>query len=164
MLQYIGEGRVYFQLANVSGNIDVSVIEQFKKYKQTNFMSREAGGILLGYLDLYSNGLLIEKCTVPCFGDKRTRFSFYRSNKHQKKAEKWWRETNEKGVSLGIWHTHPEPRPTPSSVDYADFKQVIAASAFNSGYLLSIIIGTEEFGVWMGDKNNNIQLVGYLPL
>lgn len=164
MLQYIGEGRVYFELNNVSGNIDASVIEQLKKYKQTHFMAREAGGILLGYLDIYSQGLLVEECTVPCFGDKRARHSFYRGKGHQKKAEKWWRENNQKGLELGVWHTHPEPRPTPSLVDNTDFRNVLSASTMNSAHLLSIIVGTKELGVWMGDKSKNIQLVGYLPI
>jgi integrative and conjugative element protein (TIGR02256 family) len=164
MLQYIDEGRVYFELNNVRGNIDTGVINQFKNFKQNSFLAREAGGILLGYLDQYSQGLLVEKCTVPCYGDKRTRFSFYRGKGHQKKAEKWWEKSNLKGLNLGVWHTHPEQRPTPSSVDYTDFKNVLASAENNSPHLLSIIIGTKDFGVWVGDKSNNIQLVGYLPL
>lgn len=164
MLQFINADRAYFEFNQVKGNIDSKVINQFRRYKQNHFYSKEAGGLLLGYIDQFSHGLLVELCTVPCFGDKRSRYSFYRGNGHQKKADRWWKDTNSKGTCLGVWHTHPEPIPTPSSIDNADFRKVLNASNTISPNLLSIIVGTEKIGVWVGNKNLEIQLVGYLTI
>ena len=70
---------------------------------------------------------------------------FFRGKRHQQEADVWHTRTDGRGTQLGLWHTHPEPRPTPSVTDYEDFRSVITTASYHSVGIVYIIVGTEFF-------------------
>ncbi|MBU7440264.1 Mov34/MPN/PAD-1 family protein [Paraburkholderia fungorum] len=78
---------------------------------------------------------------------KRTRTSFVRENfGHQEQAIELWKASRREVVYLGEWHSHPETRPSPSSVDVDKWQQVSLETS-DGLPLLAIITGTEQLFV-----------------
>lgn len=112
----------------------------------------EAGGIMLGRFIINSKNIIIDEVSVPMLGDKRTRTSFFRSEKpHQKFAEGRWEKTGGRVNYLGEWHTHPENYPTPSEVDKTNWIRILKKGDFTSRYLHFVIFGIKEVRIWEGD-------------
>ncbi|WP_195431963.1 Mov34/MPN/PAD-1 family protein [Morganella morganii] len=162
MLRRLSSDHMVWQTkAGVEGAISPQVISMLAQWKQRNFLSKEAGGLILGFLDKETNGLLAESLTVPGRGDKRSRTGFFRSDRHQIEAEQWNRSTNGRGTQLGLWHTHPEPNPTPSGVDLSDCHNVLRTGSFPSEGLLYLIVGTCTIGCWYAQREEELMLLGY---
>jgi integrative and conjugative element protein (TIGR02256 family) len=164
MLQQLSSGFVVWELDGVCGSFSPNLLSLLKKWQQTRYFSKEAGGVLLGFIDKASHGLLAENITAPGKGDRRGRTSFFRSERHQKEVDVWHKITNEKGTQLGFWHTHPEPKPIPSSVDFDDFRSAITTGIYHEQGIVYIIVGTESVGCWFGRRGCGIKLIGYFEL
>jgi integrative and conjugative element protein (TIGR02256 family) len=165
MLRRLSSGHVVWAVQEgVSGSFSPDLLQSLKQWQQKRFYAREAGGVLLGFIDRDTSGLLAEKATYPGNGDKRTRTSFFRGERHQKEANIWHAETKGHGTQLGLWHTHPEPRPTPSGTDYQDFHAVLSSAIYHGLGIVYIIVGTEYVGCWFGYRDNTIQEIGYFNL
>jgi integrative and conjugative element protein (TIGR02256 family) len=63
-------------------------------------------------------------------------------------ARERWQEQQRTMAYLGLWHTHPEEDPTPSSVDRNDWKQAVSQDTFEGERLFFPIIGTQRIRVW----------------
>ncbi|WP_288841659.1 Mov34/MPN/PAD-1 family protein [uncultured Deefgea sp.] len=162
MLRRVNSGHLIWQAPNGSaGTLSPELIKFLSKWKQTRFWSKEAGGLLLGFVDQETDGLLIESATKPGSGDCRGRTSFYRGSRHQKDAEEWNRTTGGRGTQLGLWHTHPEPTPQPSPTDLEDCRKVLETGSFAVGGLLYIIVGTKNIGCWFAKYKEPLILLGY---
>lgn len=123
-------------------------LEQMLTFAQRHPRAREAGGVLLGRYLSDSHDVVVDEVSTPQPADRRTRYSFFRSHKHQQLAyDRWVRERNTSAF-LGIWHTHPEQDPVPSSVDRADWQRVIACDTFEGDRLFFPIVGTQRIRVW----------------
>lgn len=165
MLQQLSNKNWVWQLSNnVRGNFSSETIAKLTKWKQTCIFSREAGGLLLGFIDIETNGLLVESITTPCWGDKRSRYGFYRGTGHQKQANKWHQDTEQHGTIVGLWHTHPEPVPHPSSTDWEDLNNMLKNATYCGSGLVYIIVGTEKIRLWFGYKHCAIDYIGYIPI
>ena len=93
-----------------------SVLETFGVYRQNSMAATEAGGILLGHVR--GEHLEVIQATPPQAGDVRRRMQYERNDPaHQTIADLMWRQSDGETRYLGEWHTHPEDRPSPSSVD-----------------------------------------------
>ena len=57
---------------------------------------------------------------------------------------------------MGVWHTHPQRIPSPSSIDWADWTDSLKKEKTGCEYIFFIIVGVEEWRVWMGDLKNGI--------
>ena len=143
------------------GSLSSNVIRKFFSWSQRRFYTKEAGGLILGFVDSDTNGLLAEEVTVPGLGDKRSRTSFFRSERHQREAEVWNRKTNGRGTQLGLWHTHPEANPTPSSIDLTDCENVLRDGKFDCDGLLYVIVGTQTIGCWHACAGRPLILLGH---
>jgi integrative and conjugative element protein (TIGR02256 family) len=121
---------------------------QMLAFAQHSWYQREAGGILLGRHLLDSDDVVIDEVTTPQRRDKRSRFGFFRSTNHHQVAQKKWRLSNETLAYLGLWHTHPEDDPSPSSVDRDDWVQAIATHVFHGDRLYFPIVGRKHIRVW----------------
>ena len=130
-------------------------VEQMKAFAQHQRWHTEAGGVLLGRYLLDSEDVAIDEVTTPQSTDRRGRFSFFRSRKHESLARKRWRDQENTIAYLGLWHTHPEPDPTPSSVDRRDWAQAIACDSFEGERLFFPIIGTQRIRVWSLDRRGS---------
>lgn len=123
-------------------------LRQMQAFAQHRIGDREAGGVLLGRHLLDSYDVVIDEISTPQSSDRRSRYGFFRSAKHEKLARKRWLEENSTSAYLGIWHTHPEPDPTPSSVDQRDWQQAVAGDTYEGDRLFFPIVGTHCIRIW----------------
>lgn len=52
---------------------------------------------------------------------------------------------------MGVWHTHPQTIPEPSSIDWEDWNETLKVDRTACEYVFFIIAGTEGARVWVGD-------------
>lgn len=136
-------------------------LRRLYSYRQVSVHAPEAGGALLGKL-LQPEGVgVVEAMTWPGKGDRQTRFGFFRSERHHREAQRYWRMTAQTGAYLGLWHTHPETVPTPSSVDLEDWKRALQKDVYPGQGLLFVIVGTDAVGFWIGLRRNKIECIGH---
>ena len=128
------------------------VCQQISHYRQARHRDKEAGGILLGRLFENKSDIIIDEITTPLKHDKRARHTYYRSSGHHKIAVDKWKQSNGYCLYLGLWHTHPEKIPTPSSIDISDWKNAISNGKYEGDRLFFIIVGTKQICCWQGDK------------
>lgn len=117
----------------------------------------EAGGVLLGRHLLDSNDLVVDEITVPQKQDRRSRFTFFRSRRHEQVARAKWAAAKGTLAYLGLWHTHPEIDPVPSRVDLRDWEKAVAYDTFEGERLFFLIVGTERMRAWTKARGKSIQ-------
>lgn len=126
-------------------------LTQMLLFRQEAADSREAGGVLLGRHILGCRDIIIDEVTSPAPADRRRRLSFHRSHAyHQQVIDNRWRTSRGTCQYLGEWHTHPEASPTPSPVDFSDWRRRLQVDQFAGDALLFIIVGTVGLGAWEG--------------
>ncbi len=127
----------------------------FERFKQSTPFSVEAGGILLGTINLTTSEIEINDATEPTKADKRGRFFFWRKkNPAQKRINSAWKSSGGTSIYLGEWHTHPEADPLPSAVDIENWKALSTKAEYEQEFLLFIIVGTQHTALWRIDKNS----------
>lgn len=132
-------------------------VEQMNTYRQRAWWQAEAGGVLLGRHLLETLDLVVDEVTVPQEQDRRTRFSFFRSSRHSDVARARWQSESQTLAYLGLWHTHPETDPNPSSVDRRDWEQAVARDVFDGDRLFFPIVGTHRIRVWSKPRGGRIE-------
>lgn len=133
--------------------ITENALRALQSHKQESRKQSEAGGAMLGRHLNESPDIVIDELTVPQAQDLRSRFSFFRSSQHSSVATERWKASVGKIAYLGLWHTHPERVPSPSGVDMKDWANAIRKDTYEGDYLFFIIVGTENIGVWSGNRN-----------
>ena len=58
-------------------------VEQMQAFAQRRWWNAEAGGVLLGRHLLDSHDVVVDEVTTPQASDRRSRFSFFRSRRHE---------------------------------------------------------------------------------
>lgn len=125
-----------------------NVVKQMSEFRQRSWWQAEAGGVLLGRYLLDSENIVVDELSTPQKTDRRSRFSFFRSRKHEVIARSRWADETSTIAYLGLWHTHPEADPVPSSVDRRDWARAISNDTFEGECLFFPIVGTERIRVW----------------
>ena len=125
-----------------------SALQQMQAFAQHRWWHCEAGGVLLGRHLLDSHDVVVDEVSTPQSSDRRSRFGFFRSSKHEYLARKRWLEQGHTSAYIGLWHTHPELDPTPSNVDRRDWQQAVFGDTFEGDRLFFPIIGTCSMRVW----------------
>jgi integrative and conjugative element protein (TIGR02256 family) len=128
-------------------------VKLMQSFAQRRWWQPEAGGVLLGRHLIDSEDIVVDEVTTPQTTDRRTRFSFFRSKKHQALARESWKEQSSTTAYLGLWHTHPEADPTPSGVDRRDWEQALSRDTFEGERLFFTIVGTQQIRVWSLDRH-----------
>lgn len=123
-------------------------LKQMQLFAQRRCWDSEAGGVLLGRHLLDSHDVVVDEVSTPQSSDRRSRFGFFRSSKHEQVARQRWLEENSTSAYLGLWHTHPERDPTPSGVDQRDWKQAVAGDTYEGTRLFFPIVGIHRIRVW----------------
>ena len=123
-------------------------VAQMNAFAQRRWWQTEAGGVLLGRHLLDSADVVVDEVTTPQDLDRRSRFGFFRSTRHEALARKRWQEQMSTMAYLGLWHTHPQEDPVPSSVDHSDWQQAITGDTFEGDRLFFPIVGTHRIRVW----------------
>lgn len=132
--------------------IHAQVVDTFLHHTQKNSNDPESGGFLLGYENSRTSSIVVENITLPQGDDRKSSTYFLlRDSKHISFLEK---SKIEKSFFLGSWHTHPEDNATPSIIDWKDWKKSRKNERPGSRYMVFIIVGRKEIGVWCVDMTN----------
>lgn len=125
--------------------IEDDVLNYILGHKQDIGGLPEAGGILLGYRR--GSHMHVTSATSPQPGDRQSRFRFRRCDPaHQGLALQQWKASGNMVDYLGEWHTHPVSDPTPSSLDFAEWKKIYGRKNRN---MLFLIAGSDN-SLWLG--------------
>ena len=150
----LNNGCVKMQLPNGKVvDILTAVLDEISEWLQDNYDKPESGGYIIGYKHKDTGNIVLESVSVPQKLDKKTRIRFDIKdplhNLFLKRAQR------NKSYYMGVWHTHPQDIPVPSSIDWEDWKQTLAVDKTGSEYIFFIIAGTVGTRVWVGNKNEN---------
>lgn len=150
--------RLVFRVSKDSRLVIASeAVEAMRAHAQRHWWQAEAGGVLLGRHLLDSQDMVVDEVTSPQGKDRRSRFSFFRSKQHQAIARAKWKQAGTTMAYLGLWHTHPQVDPTPSSVDRIDWERALAEDTFEGDRLFFPIVGTEVIRVWTKTRTGRIK-------
>ena len=131
-----------------------NITEKLYGYRQTEVGQKEAGGLLIGRHLFKKGHFVVDNITEPSWLDKRLPTFFFRSNRHNRILKKMWKKSDSTQTLIGLWHTHPEAVPAPSSVDFTDWKRTINYGDFEGEHLFFLIIGTLKSCVWQGSRSS----------
>jgi len=132
---------------------DTNALARVESFRQHSPSLLEAGGVLLGRFIKDSDNIIIDAVSIPMIGDKRTRNTFKRGAfMHQRVIDWAWLKSKGTCNYLGEWHTHPEKYPTPSLVDWNDWKRKLKEDTFSGRFLYFVIVGIKEICIWQGDR------------
>lgn len=146
-----GDGDLLFDMSDGCFlTVRRSVCGGLNKFRQTKKTSKEAGGVLLGRILERTGNYIVDEITTPKRTDRRSRYSFYRSKAHHDIALKRWKASGGECLYIGLWHSHPESSPTPSGVDFNDWKKALKNGRYEGDSLFFLIVGTVEIGCWRG--------------
>lgn len=162
MLKYIGSRLKWIEASGKQGVFSEIVLKTWFNYRQKTNDANEAGGLLVGRVADDTNALLVDLLTTPSDTDEQSRYGFYRSESHNQDLLDYWHDTDGYGGLLGLWHTHPENKPTPSDADIEDLVNTIESSSFVADRLVYVIVGITHIGVWVAEKSLDIEFVGYV--
>lgn len=123
-------------------------VTKMRAFAQRHWWDREAGGVLMGRHLLESHDVVVDDVSAPQNTDRRSRFNFFRSHKHEQVARQRWLHEHSTSAYLGLWHTHPERDPRPSGVDRNDWQQAVAGDTYEGDRLFFPIVGTHCLRVW----------------
>lgn len=122
-------------------------------FQQQDACAFESGGLLMGRRIVESLDCIVDEITSPMIDDVQKRNFFFRGKGHLAKQVEYWTSTETTGQLLGVWHTHPEPDPTPSGTDRKDWETVLKKCGKQEKPLFFLIIGLEYVRVWIGFKH-----------
>jgi integrative and conjugative element protein (TIGR02256 family) len=113
----------------------------------------EAGGVMLGRFITSSDDVVVDEVTTPLPGDRRTRTYYYRARqRHQVMIDRRWWESGGTCNYLGEWHTHPEPKPSPSCLDLRTWRRKLRHDQVDHDALFFVIVGQVCVRAWVGDR------------
>lgn len=125
------------------------VFLEISKSIQNNNYKPEGGGFILGYKHERTGNISLEYVTSPQPLDIRSRGYFkIRDPIHKILLLKG---RTRKSFYMGLWHTHPQTIPNPSSIDWQDWHETLIIDKTASEYAFFIIAGTEGIRIWVGD-------------
>lgn len=131
-----------------------SVLWHMYGYAQRVWKQTEAGGEIYSPTP-YSSSLLVDAITGPHPEDQRGRYSY---NPDVEAATRARNAEYEHGRhAIGLWHTHPESRPSPSGRDRKTTEDYLRAFGKDRERYLTVIIGnrgeTPAMTVWSSEKS-----------
>lgn len=125
------------------------VFDEIFQWLQLDNESSESGGYIVGYQHEDTQNVSLEKASHPYSGDYRTRVHFtIKDHRHKLFLMK---AKMKKSYYMGVWHTHPQDNPEPSSTDWEDWKSSVNNELSGCGYILFIIAGRRHVRIWAGN-------------
>jgi integrative and conjugative element protein (TIGR02256 family) len=128
--------------------ISNKVMSYYRKLISSYDFSVEIGGILVGELKPLNDAVVITDISEPFPNDIGGDLFFKRKSAgHQEYMDKLWRESCNRKMYLGEWHTHNQKVPYPSSIDISNWKTIIHNNNV-APELYFIIVGTQRLLIW----------------
>jgi integrative and conjugative element protein (TIGR02256 family) len=125
------------------------VVDEICTWSQDSEEKPESGGYIVGYQHIKTGNISLEAVSHPYCMDVKNRVRFdIRDPRHRlflKKAER------KRSYYMGVWHTHPQSVPIPSSIDWHDWHKTLLIDKTASQYVFFVIAGTQGIRVWVGD-------------
>lgn len=135
-----------------------STLKYMYGFAQRKWNQTEAGGEIYSTTP-YSPSLVIDGIAGPHRKDRRTRHSCNPDVEATTKARN--NEFTRGRHAVGLWHTHPEPVPSPSGQDRKTTEEYLKSFGDDRDRYLSIIIGNRgdvpEMTVWSMEKSGEWQ-------
>lgn len=125
------------------------VFNEISRWTQDSFTAPESGGFILGYRHENTGNVSLEFVTPPQAGDLCTRVKFEIKDDNHKRM--LLRARMKKSYYMGVWHTHPQTVPIPSSTDWDDWNDTLQKDRTACEYAFFLIAGTKGIKVWVGD-------------
>lgn len=126
------------------------VLVEMKKWIQDDKEKPESGGYIVGYQHEKTGNISLESISPPCNMDIKNRVHFsIRDSQHSTYLK---RARRNKSFYMGVWHTHPQSYPIPSSIDWEDWKKTVENDKTGCQYVFFIIAGTSQWRLWIGDS------------
>lgn len=125
------------------------VLEEIGNWLQLETLAPESCGFLMGYKNPDTGHITLSELTTPQNGDERKRFFCRLRDKFHFKLLS--DSAKKRNYYMGIWHTHPQKVPSPSAVDWSDWKDTICKDKTGCEYVFFVIAGTKEFRIWTGE-------------
>ena len=130
-----------------------NVLLHMYSYAQRAWYQREAGGEIYSPAP-YSSGLLVDTVTGPHRKDRRNRHSYKPNIEAATRARN--AEYERGRHAIGLWHTHPEPLPSPSGPDRKTTEDYLHAFDGDRDRYLTVILGNRgevpSITVWSAEK------------
>ena len=124
-------------------------IEEMSKWIQDTPDKPESGGFIVGYQHKRTGNISLDSVSPPLINDTRERFYFAIEDPgHFVFLNKARRHGS---YYMGVWHTHPQKVPEPSSIDWEDWKGTLNTDVTGCAYAFFIIVGIEMWRMWVGD-------------
>lgn len=140
--------------------IGSAALAVLREYVQDAADKPEAGGVLLGRHLLDEPDIIVDQVTAPLPGDRRSRTRFFRARRrHQERIDRAWQESDGTCTYLGEWHTHPEPYPTPSAIDWLNWEYKLWVDRFSEP-IFFVIVGIQEIRAWEGYRRTRPRSLG----
>jgi integrative and conjugative element protein (TIGR02256 family) len=126
------------------------VLQHMYKHAQTCFWHREAGGQLFSETP-HESSVVVSVASGPHPRDVRSRYNFVPDLTSATQDRQV--QFNSGRHAIGLWHTHPETKPSPSGQDYDTTREYLEAyDGMMDGFLL-LILGNSgnpfNMVVWM---------------
>lgn len=130
-----------FGIAGHSLVLSRAALDHFDRHRQVRYWQREAGGLLFARFP--GARIVVNLATGPRTRDRRGRYS-YRPDRAAEQLE--IDKNHATGLHfVGTWHTHPEDRPSPSSIDMASIADIFQRSRHALNAFAVVIVG-RDFG------------------
>ena len=132
-----------------------SVFEEMRKWLQDTSGKKEAGGYIVGYQHYKTENITLEQISHPYRLDiRKPTFFLMRDPRHKFFLMNCMRK---KSYYMGVWHTHPQMIPEPSSIDWRDWYETLEVDRTGCEYVFFIIAGFQDIRICVGDfKEKNI--------
>lgn len=128
------------------------LLDEIIKWLQITPDIPESGGYIVGYEHKDTGNVVLEKVSVPHLLDHRTRTHFdMRDPAHKIFLLK---EKRYKSFYMGVWHTHPQSIPVPSTTDWDDWQETLKEDKTACDFIFFLISGTECARVWVGNPSD----------
>jgi integrative and conjugative element protein (TIGR02256 family) len=131
--------------------VGARALATMQRHRQLRERDSEAGGMLFARIS--PEAIRIEDATEPQRSDWRWRFGFWPCNRTQQ-------QVIDAKFKIGLhfvgeWHTHPEPRPHPSALDFDSMEKCFLHSRHQLKAIIMIILGTSPApeGLWVSLHN-----------
>lgn len=128
--------------------IEDEVLRALMAFRQQGLTTPEAGGILIGFRR--GSHLHVTHATTPGPLDRRSRYEFQRRDPiHQQTAFELWKRSRHTADYIGEWHTHPQVRPLPSSIDRREWGEITQAKP---APMIFAILGLQDWWIGIGQS------------